>query len=100
MKRGDLYTFEIEGRMQSIRKEKDYYVCFVEPVLELIHLKNHTFQILKCTIEGKMEKLEKWLKKHFSLSNEQIKASVSSIQKGLVNVCLLSKNDKNLLYKN
>ena len=53
MKRGDLYTFEIEGRMQSIRKEKDYYVCFVEPVLELIHLKNHTFQILKCTIEGK-----------------------------------------------
>jgi hypothetical protein len=91
MKCGDLYTYRIDGRIQSIRKEKSYYVCFVVPVLELIHLEEHTFQILKCSIEGSMERLEKWLAKHYRLSNKQIKAWISSIQRELVSVCLLTK---------
>ncbi|MFH1830833.1 MAG: hypothetical protein ABH871_08690 [Pseudomonadota bacterium] len=91
MKCGELYTYDIDGRIQSIRKERGYYVCLVVPVLELIHLEEHTFQILKCTIENNMERLEKWLAKHYQLSNKQIRVSISSIQKELVSVCLLPK---------
>jgi hypothetical protein len=97
MKCGEMYTFEIDGRKQSIRKEKDYYVCFVEPVLELLHLQEHTFQVLKCTLEGRMEELKDWISRHYLLTGDQLEKSIAYIQRELIDVCLLSRTDRHLL---
>jgi hypothetical protein len=90
MQCGELYTYTIDGRVQRIRKEYGHYVCFSEPVLELVHLQEHTFQVLKHTIEHELTALEEWLRHTYpELSAEQRRQSISAIQAGLVDLCLL-----------
>lgn len=91
MKIGEVFKYSVDGRIQLIRKERCYYIAYVEDHMCFYQLDEFPFQVLKHTVEGDVNRLLKSAMQQYYLSVAEASSLVNDIQVELADIALLSK---------
>lgn len=87
---GDVYRYEINGVMQIIRKEKSFYVTYIEKDASFYEIDELPFIVIKYSLEKRIQDCIKYIANQYSLPEKEAIELLRHFQLELVQIGLLS----------
>jgi len=89
VKVGEAYYYKVGGALVIIRKERNYYVAFVEKSSSFLELDELPYRVLMSTFEDCIKECVEWIAEEFSVSEQSAGLIFGETQSRLADIGFL-----------